>query len=201
MDTTSLAETEISEVPFTVVDIEATGGNPATDSIIEIAGFVTLNGTIARHYHSLVNPGRNLPPFITALTGITEDMIRDKPLITDILPGFLRFIEDTVLVAHNAKFDTEFLKIACARYGLGTLNNGILCTRRLARQVFTWLPGYDLGTLANALGVEITDRHRAYGDALATVAILHRILEYLKHKGVNTLCQVYLLERGSLRLN
>ncbi len=191
---------DLFRVPFSVIDIEATGGNPNTDRIIEIAVFIVQNLEIQKHYHRLVNPGLPVPPFISKLTGINNSILRDRPPIERVLSSLIDFLDGTTLVAHNANFDAQFLRNVCAEHLGVETSNGVLCTRKLSKRLFPWLPGYSLDTIAEFFGIEIRDRHRAYGDALATVDILNKIIRYLDFRGVRNLEQVYMIENGRLRL-
>jgi len=190
----------ISETIFTVLDIEATGGNPTAEKIIEVAMFQVRDGRILDFYHVLINPQKKIPLFISALTGITDEMLADKPTFQEVGEELLSFIGDSVLVAHNAQFDIGFLRAECGNNHFATLQNGSICTRKLSRRVFPWLPGFNLDTVARFLGIDIRDRHRAYGDALATCAILNTSIDYLAQCGINYLGELYSLAGGKINL-
>src|SRR5690349_21696382 len=109
--------TPLREVTFVVLDLETTGGAPDGDGITEIGAVKVLGGEQLGEFGTLVNPGSAIPPFITVLTGITEAMVAPAPRIEQALPALLEFIGDAVFVAHNAPFDTGFLKAACLKHG------------------------------------------------------------------------------------
>jgi len=191
-------ESELNRTEFAVVDLETTGGRPDEERIIEIAAFVTQGGKVVREYQRLVDPERPIPPFITYLTGISQAMVEGKPTIGDVLPEFLDFVGDAVLVAHHADFDTGFLRAELGRTLKCDLPNGVLCTRRLGKQLLPWLPSHSLSTLADFFGIEIRHRHRAFGDAFATTVIMNIFLRYAAYHGFTRLDQLYLLEHGKL---
>src|SRR5664279_3363886 len=105
--------TALREVTFVVVDLETTGGSPQSSAITEIGAVKTRGGEVLGEFQTLVDPGGPIPPFIVALTGITDAMLIAAPRIEQVLPAFLEFLGDAVLVAHNAPFDVGFLKAAC----------------------------------------------------------------------------------------
>ena len=109
--------TPLREVTFVVVDLETTGGSPLSCAITEIGAVKVRGGEVLGEFQTLVNPGEPIPPFIAVLTGITDTMVAAAPRIESVLPSFVEFARDTVLVAHNAPFDIGFLKAACAAHG------------------------------------------------------------------------------------
>ncbi|SNU01609.1 DNA polymerase-3 subunit epsilon [Ruaniaceae bacterium KH17] len=181
--------TPLSEVTFVVVDLETTGGRSSEDSITEIGAVKLKGGEVAGEFQTLVNPRRAIPHEITSLTGISSAMVAAAPILEAVLPTFLefaRFGPDTVLVAHNARFDVGFLKAACARYAIPwpappVVDTLLLSRRALSRQD---TPNHKLGTLARVFGTEIQPTHRALDDARATGEILHRLLERLAPLGL-----------------
>lgn len=122
---------------FVVVDLETTGGAPDGGGITEIGAVKVRGGEHLGELATLVNPGQPIPPFITVLTGITQAMLVPAPPIEQVLPSFLEFIADAVLVAHNAPYDVGFLKAACAKHGHRWPNPRVLDTAALARRVLT----------------------------------------------------------------
>jgi DNA polymerase III epsilon subunit family exonuclease len=190
---------ELAQREFAVLDLETTGGKPEEERIIEIAAIVLRDGNITRTFSQLVDPMRGIPPFITRLTGITAEMVSGRPAIDTVLPRFLDFAGDSILVAHHADFDISFLNTAAKQLGL-ELSNDVLCTRRLGKQVLPWLPSHSLSTLADFFGIGIRHRHRAFGDAEATVRILDILLRYVMRRGIRTLDELHLLERGLISL-
>ena len=159
---------------YAVVDLETTGGFALRNRITEVAIYRYDGQKIIDEFHSLVNPERAIPPFITQLTGISDDMVASAPIFKDIAPAIDDFTKGQVLVAHNAGFDYSFLRREFKILGTNYIRKK-LCTVRLSRKIVPGLHSYSLGTLCATLGISIKDRHRAFGDARATV----ELLEYL----------------------
>jgi DNA polymerase-3 subunit epsilon len=162
---------------YTVVDVETTGTSAYRgDRITEIAAVRVENGEVREVFQTLVNPERPIPSYITALTSITWDMVKDAPRFRDICDELLARMEGTVFVAHNAAFDWRFVSAEVARATGRSLEGRQLCTVRLARAVLPQLRRRSLDWVANHYGVEIQGRHRAGGDAIATAHCLVRML-------------------------
>jgi DNA polymerase-3 subunit epsilon len=187
----TLAEvgTPLAEVTFVVVDLETTGGTPASCAITEIGAVKVRGGEVLGEFQTLVDPGGPVPAFISTLTGITTSMVRGEPRIAEVLPSFLEFIHGSVLVAHNAGFDVGFLKAAAADNGYSWPDNQVLDTVALARRAVTRdeVPNHKLGTLAAYFRATVTPNHRALSDARATVDVLHALLGRLGPLGVTHL--------------
>lgn len=202
MSSTSSPETipaiPIEEVRFSVLDLETTGGAPPEHKITEIAAYHVDGLEITNEFVTLVNPERQIPAFITGLTGINEKMVKDKPPSRDVLPDLQKFLGDSVLVAHHSQFDRRFLENELELMGARPLHNGDLCTSRLARRIVPWLPSKSLGNLAAFFGIKIPDRHRAAGDAYATSELLIIFLKYLRSRGLDTLDQVMQFQHGEM---
>jgi DNA polymerase-3 subunit epsilon len=179
----------LHDVTFVVVDLETTGGSAADDAITEIGAVKTRGGEVLGEFQTLVDPGLPVPPFITVLTGITEAMLAAAPRLGQVLPSFLEWARGSVLVAHNAPFDTGFLRAGCAALGLDWPGFEVLDTARLARQALSpdEVPNCKLATLARRFSPSCTPTHRALDDARATVAVLHGLLERLGSLGVTSL--------------
>ncbi|SCG46603.1 DNA polymerase-3 subunit epsilon [Micromonospora humi] len=173
---------------FVVVDLETTGGAPDGGGITEIGAVKVRGGEELGVLATLVNPGVPIPPFITVLTGITQAMLLPAPPIEQVLPSFLEFLTDAVLVAHNAPYDVGFLKAACARHGYPWPNPRVLDTAALARRVLTRdeVPNRKLGTLAAYFRTATQPNHRALDDAKATVDVLHGLIGRLGGHRVDT---------------
>jgi DNA polymerase III subunit epsilon len=161
---------------YAIVDIETTGGYAANHRITEIAIYYHDGLQITDTYHTLVNPGRNIPYYITGLTGITSEMVISAPTFKEIAEEIHRRLDGKVFVAHNAHFDYSFLKKEFEQAGI-QWHSRKLCTVRLSRKIIPGLRSYSLGSLAESLGIEITNRHRAGGDAAATVKIFDQLLQ------------------------
>jgi DNA polymerase III subunit epsilon len=173
---------------FVVVDLETTGLSPETDRITEIGAVKVRGGEVLGELQTLVHPGRSVPPSVTAVTGISDAMLRDAPPLPAILPSLLGFLGDAVLVAHNATFDVSFLRAAVARHRGETFQPVVVDTARLARRLLRdEVRDRRLGTLARHLGSRVVPDHRALTDARATVDVLHGLLERAGSYGTTTL--------------
>ena len=169
---------ELGELSYVVVDTETTGMRAwHGDRITEVAAVVVRNGKVCERFETLVNPERSIPRMITALTHIDAAMVRNAPAFADVADELLRVLEGHVFVAHNAEFDWRFLSAELVRARGQRLVGRKLCTVRLARRVLPYLRSRRLDSLARYYGIEITDRHRAGGDAHATAHVLLRLLD------------------------
>ncbi|QJY51040.1 DEDD exonuclease domain-containing protein [Pseudonocardia broussonetiae] len=191
--------TPLREVTFVVLDLETTGGSAKKDSITEIGAVKVRGGERIGELSTLVDPGVGIPPGIVALTGITTAMVRAAPPVPAVLPALLEFLRGAVLVAHNAPFDTGFLRAACERHGHAWPRPPVLCTARLARAVLPReeAPSVRLGALAALFGTATTPNHRAPADAAATVEVLHHLLERIGNLGVQSLEELLALAKDS----
>ncbi len=161
---------------YSIVDIETTGGSSRSHKIIEVA-IVSFDGQqIVDTYSTLINPGKYVPPFITSLTGISNDMIEDAPSFEDVAQEILKRTEGQIFVAHNVNFDFSFLRQEFGLLGI-KFERKKLCTVRLARRILPGFKSYGLGALSSALDIQIQGRHRALGDAEATAKILGILIE------------------------
>ncbi|MFZ4768742.1 MAG: exonuclease domain-containing protein [Ferruginibacter sp.] len=161
---------------YAIVDIETTGGHASGNGITEIAVCIHDGTRIVETFHSLVNPNQNIPIYITALTGINNAMVASAPRFEDIAEKIHLLLDDQIFVAHNVNFDYSFVKHQLKNSGY-ELNSKKLCTVRLGRKVFPGLPSYSLGNLCRSLDVAIENRHRAMGDAKATVILFEKMLD------------------------
>ncbi len=166
----------LRDVTFVVTDTETTGTIADTNRIIEIAAVKVRGGRVVDRFTQLVNPGIAVPRFITQLTGITTAMLFNQPTAAEVMPEFVRFLEDGVLVAHNLPFDQRFINAEMMRAGLPPLPNQSLCTLRLARRLLPGLHSKGLTSVANFFGLRFNGRHRALGDAEVTAEVLLRFL-------------------------
>ena len=145
------------------------------DKITEI-GIVLYDGNkIIKTYQTLVNPGRSIPPEITRITNITNDMVADAPFFYEVAKDVVELTEGTIFVAHNVRFDYSFLKEEFSSLGY-TFTKRQLCTVRLSRKAFPGLKSYSLGNLIRHFDINVSARHRALDDALATTELLENIL-------------------------
>ena len=175
---------------FVVFDIETTGLSKENDAITEIGAVKLVNGKITERFSTFVNPRRPLSEEITKLTNITDEMLADAPPIEEVLPQFLAFCEGAVLVAHNASFDTGFIRMNAERLGLGEMDHTILDTLGLARALLPDLKKHKLDIVCDELGIELNGHHRAVNDAEATAGIFLKFVDMLVEKKVFTLDQI-----------
>lgn len=165
------------ELPkYSVIDIETTGGKAGIGRITEIAIYVMQGKKIIDEFVSLVNPECYIPPFISQLTGITNQMVEDAPRFFEIAKKIVEITEDTIFVAHNAPFDYNFVKKEFESLGFN-YQREVLCTVRLSRKIIPGHRSYSLGNICHDLGIPLSDRHRAGGDAHATALLLNRLIE------------------------
>ncbi|MFP5020597.1 DEDD exonuclease domain-containing protein [Pseudonocardia phyllosphaerae] len=181
--------TPLRDVTFCVLDLETTGGSATRNAITEVGAVRVRGGERVDELATLVDPGIAVPADITRLTGITDAMLDDAPPLGAVLPSVLDFVSGTVLVAHNAPFDTGFLRAACERLERPWPKPPVLCTARLARAVLprSEVPSMRLGARAAHFGCTTTPDHRALTDARATVEVLHHLLERIGNLGIQTL--------------
>ncbi|MFR1939725.1 MAG: exonuclease domain-containing protein, partial [Actinomyces urogenitalis] len=185
--------TPLQETTFVVVDLETTGAGPGSHTITEIGAVRVRGGQVEDELSTLVNPGRAIPAQITVLTGITNAMVAGAPPVPEALERFLQWArlweEETVLVAHNARFDVGHLRGAARALELDWHEPRVLDTLALARRAWTRseVPNHRLATLASFVGSPTRPTHRALDDARATVDVLHAALEVLGPLGVTHL--------------
>ncbi|UYQ95055.1 exonuclease domain-containing protein [Chitinophaga horti] len=161
---------------YAIVDIETTGGHASASGITEVAIFISDGIRVVDQYQTLINPGVKIPTYITALTGITNEMVADAPYFEDVAGEIFALLKDHIFVAHHVNFDYSFLKFHLAHYGYD-LNTKKLCTVRLGRKIFPGFPSYSLGNLCRSLQIPILNRHRAGGDAEATAKLFAMLVE------------------------
>jgi DNA polymerase-3 subunit epsilon len=165
---------------YAIVDIETTGGHASANGITEIAICIHNGKKVIERYSTLVNPRRDIPIYISALTGITNDMVQNAPPFEDVAHDVYHLLNNKIFVAHNVNFDHSFVRYHLAAAGYDLQCNK-LCTVRLGRKIMPGLPSYSLGKLCRHLGIENESRHRAAGDAEATSILFSMLLE--KDKG------------------
>jgi DNA polymerase III epsilon subunit family exonuclease len=164
-----------------VVDVEATGAKTPPNRLIELGAYRIRGRCIVDKFHSLVNPEIPIPRFVASLTGISNDMVKDAPMFAEVAPKWLDFVSDSVLVAHNAPFDTSFLNHEISRvYPGNRMINPHLCTVRLSRRALPDISNHRLETIASHFSIPIASRHRAGSDALATAEIFLLLLTELE---------------------
>ncbi len=159
---------------FAILDIETTGGSPKTEKITEIAIFFHDGEKVISEWSTLLNPEKNIPYFITGLTGITNEMVADAPKFYEVARELVERTENHTIVGHNVNFDYSFIKSEFKRLGF-EYDRKTLCTVKLSRKILPGHKSYSLGKICKDLGITIMDRHRAAGDALATVKLFEML--------------------------
>ena len=171
---------------YAIVDIETTGGYAANNAITEVAIVLHDGNREVKRYETLINPVMSIPRYVQALTGITDEMVSGAPSFEEIAPSLYEWLQGHIFVAHNVNFDYSFLNHQLKAAGFD-LNCKKLCTIRLSRKVFPGAPSYGLGKICDHLGIAIPNRHRAGGDADATVLLFERILQAGGQQHINTM--------------
>jgi DNA polymerase-3 subunit epsilon len=161
---------------YTILDIETTGGKFNEEGITEIAIYKYDGHTVVDQFISLINPEKEIQKFVVQLTGINNKMLQNAPKFYEVAKRIIEITKDCTLVAHNTSFDYRILRTEFDRLGYD-FNRNTLCTVELSQKLILDQPSYSLGKLIKALGIPMTDRHRATGDALATVQLFKLLLE------------------------
>lgn len=165
---------------FCAFDTETTGLLAANGHIVEIGAIrFDRNGTLDC-YSTLINPGCPMPPDATRINNITNEMLRDCPSAEQIIPSFLEFSQDTILVAHNAGFDVRYMNIELERAGFSMLRNKVVDTLNLSKRIFPDLPNHRLQTLAYHLGIKSLHAHRAADDARVCMEVFIKCLSDIR---------------------
>ena len=185
----------LDDTTYCVFDLETTGISFRTEKITEIGIMKVRNGEVIDSFETFVNPEKPIPMRVQEITHITDEMVKDAPTIEEIMPKVLEFFGDSVLVAHNADFDTSFIKYNCDRMGL-KFDNTYLDTLRLAKDLFPDYKKYKLGIIAENLGIKVEVAHRALDDVDTTVKVFNVMLKMLKDKGIKTLEEMDKEEEG-----
>ncbi|WP_073087539.1 3'-5' exonuclease family protein [Winogradskyella jejuensis] len=160
---------------YAILDIETTGGKFNEEGITEIAIYKYDGHEIVDQFISLINPEREIQPFVVNLTGINSKMLRNAPKFYEVAKRIVEITDDCIIVAHNSSFDYRILKTEFKRLGF-PFKRQTLCTVELSKQLIPDMPSYSLGKLTRSLGIAISDRHRADGDATATVKLFKMLL-------------------------
>ncbi|WP_040253749.1 exonuclease domain-containing protein [Psychroserpens mesophilus] len=160
---------------YAILDIETTGGKYNEEGITEIAIYKFDGHKVVDKFISLVNPERDIQPFVVNLTGINSNMLKTAPKFYEVAKRIVEITEDCIIVAHNSEFDYRILRTEFKRLGFG-FKRETLCTVELSKQLIPGQPSYSLGKLTRSLGIPVSDRHRANGDAMATVKLFKMLL-------------------------
>lgn len=191
---------DLATLTYAVVDVETTGGAPMRgDRITEIAVVEVAEGSLTDEWATLVNPGRSVPPVVTALTGITHDMVSRAPYFDHVAPEVADRLRARVFVAHNAAFDRRFVRHELIQAAGEAPSLPTLCTVQLSRGLLPRLRRRNLDALAGYFGVKVHDRHRALGDARATARVLLKLLEEAAHQGITDLDTLRRIVRRRVR--
>ncbi len=177
------------EDEFVVFDIETTGLSAVKDRITEIGAVKIRNGQLVDRFSELINPEIPIPENIIKLTGITNAMVRDKETIREVLPRFLQFVGDAPLIAHNASFDTGFIRVKAGELGM-EVNNTVIDTLQLSRILLTELKRHKLNLVCEYLGISLENHHRAADDAEATAEIMLKFISIMKDKGIKDIADI-----------
>jgi len=175
---------------YVSIDIETTGLDPSYDEIIEIGAVKCHDGIVCDKFQSLVKPQNEIDEYISELTGITNDMLSTAPPIISVLPKFLEFISDNILLGHNVNFDINFLYDNCTNLALPPISNDFIDTMRVSRKLFKDFANHKLATLINNFCIDCSNAHRAIADCTATM----QCYEYMKkhiadnHIDISLLC-------------
>lgn len=172
---------------YVILDIETTGLSRYKNKITEIAAVKIIEGEIIDRFETLVNPQEHIPSFITHLTGIDDEMVKDARTIDKILPEFLKFIEDYAIVGHNVTFDYGFLNYNSVIYLEKEIPNKKICTKKLANRILPELPSKKLSTICEHFEIINQNAHRAMADVLATTEIFNRFRNILSDFGIKEL--------------
>ncbi len=161
---------------YAILDIETTGGNSIKERITEIAVFIHNGEKVVEEFQTLVHPEKSIPPYISQMTGITNQMVEDAPKFFEIAKKLIEITEGKIVVAHNSSFDYNFIKQEYRNLGYD-FKRKTLCTVKLSRKLLPGKKSYSLGKLCDELGIAINGRHRAGGDAAATVKLFELLLK------------------------
>lgn len=174
---------ELENHPYIILDIETTGLDPTKHEITEIAALKIKNKEVVDVFNTLVKPRQKISYQITQLTGITDEMVEDKPPFSDIIPMFLSYIKGHYLVAHNADFDIPFIRHHL-KLNKKDLDNQILCSLKISRLFLPQIHNHKLHTVAKHFGVSAQNRHRALGDVETLYQFWFNLLELSKKKDI-----------------
>jgi DNA polymerase-3 subunit alpha (Gram-positive type) len=180
---------------FVVFDFETTGFDPNTEEIIEFGAVKIENGEFTDVFHKLVKPKKNVPQKIQEITGITNEMLRDAPDINEVLPEFMKFIENSILVAHNANFDYRFLRRWVKEIMDIEIKIPYIDTLAMARALLNLRGGHSLDKVVNALGLGDFEHHRAHEDAKVTAYAFLKLLDKAKGRGIKKINDLINLEK------
>ncbi len=186
---------------FVVVDLETTGLSRYKHKITEIAAVKMKGKEIVDEFQTLINPGVKIPRFITRLTGIDDVMVKDAPAVSEVLPSFLNFLGDQVMVAHNATFDYGFISHNASEHLDVNFENFRLCTKKLANRLLPDLHSKRLGVICEHFGINNDQAHRAMSDVRATSEVFCRFLDMVGEQGISMVDELLKFERSPIKRN
>lgn len=182
---------------YAIIDIETTGLSPVNEKIIEIAIYLHDGEKVTDSFTTLINPERYISSHITHLTGITNEMVENAPRFWEIAKDIVQLTENRIFVAHNATFDYNFIRSEFKSLGYN-FSRDRLCTVKLSRKIIPGFKSYSLGNLCNSLNIQVTDRHRAMGDAFATVKLFELLLQKDSSLGKKTNSKFYNIDASKI---
>ena len=171
------------KIKYSIIDIETTGGKYNQEKITEIAIFRVNENDKVDIFHTLINPLKKIQPFVEKLTRLNNKMLENKPIFSDVAVEIQDFTKNSIFVAHNVNFDYRVLKKEFKSIGLEFLRK-TLCTIKLSKKAFPLEKSYGLGKLTSSLGIKINNRHRAIGDAEATLKLFNTIRKKLSENDI-----------------
>lgn len=180
----------VSEFTFVAFDFETTGLHAASDRVVEFGAVRFQLGRELATFQQLVNPGIPIHPQAASVNGINDEMVSNMPKIGAVLPEFMHFVGDALLIAHNAEFDVAFLRAELQRTGMPTVTNPIIDTQRLAQRAFPGKKSYALQSLVEMLAIPPDTAHRAVQDARQSMIVFQRCVEALAFMGDLTIGEV-----------
>ncbi len=186
----------LKQISCVIIDTETTGLEPQTNEIIELAGLKILHGQIEEPFNSLIRLGQPLPPEITQLTGITDEMLKEGEQKNFVFQRFFDFVQDLPLIAHNMEFDLPFIQRHLEESTGKKLSNQAICTLKLSRNLLPGLPSHKLAKVAQHFNIPTPLTHRALGDVEITYQLWLKLAEHLEKDGINSLED--LLKSGKL---
>ncbi len=181
---------DLNNDTYVIFDTETTGLSAVYNTIIEIGAVKIKNGEIIDRFETFVDPKEHISDKITEITGITDDMVQGAPLLEEALPRFKAFIGNSILVAHNARFDMAFLNIGLKKIGLEESINPVIDTVELARFLYPKMKNHKLNTLCKAFNIKLVNHHRALDDAEATGHLTWKMVTDLQEKGITDLIDI-----------
>ena len=162
---------------FVIFDIETTGLNPLIEGITEISAIKVCDNKVVDTFSTLINPEKEISSYITELTGITNEMVENEPTIHEVIPKFIKFLDNNIIIGHNVGFDISFIQESLRKLDLPLLTNDYVDTLRLSRKLLKQLSSHKLGVLAEYYGIDTTGAHRSMKDTEMTLTVYYKLEE------------------------